>query len=177
MVKINKTKFMRSKEASKILGIHPRTLYLWEEKGIIETIRSNLKNGKRFYNVEKYLKNQGLSCHKIINETEIKCSKIGDLEKEEKIKICYAKVSSVGQKEDLERQKKTLKEKYPKYHLIEDIGSWINLTKKGLLKIIELGINGKIEEFVIAHKNRLARFGYDLIEFIIIFKWKNNNNK
>ena len=84
MVKINKTKFMRSKEASKILGIHPRTLYLWEEKGIIETIRSNLKNGKRFYNVEKYLKNQGLSCHKIINETEIKCSKIGDLEKEKK---------------------------------------------------------------------------------------------
>ena len=101
----------------------------------------------------------------------------GFRKREEKIKICYAKVSSVGQKEDLERQKKTLKEKYPKYHLIEDIGSWINLTKKGLLKIIELGINGKIEEFVIAHKDRLARFGYDLIEFIIIFKWKNNNNK
>ena len=74
-------------------------------------------------NAEKYLKNQGLSCYKIINEKEIKCSKIGDLEKEEKIKVCYTRVSSIGQKEDLERQKKLLKDKYPKYHLIGDSNS------------------------------------------------------
>ena len=167
MEKIDKKKFFGSKEASKILGIHPRTLYLWEERGVIETIRSKPKNGKRFYNVEKYLKSQGLNFHKIINEKEIKCSRIEDLENDEKIKVCYARVSSIGQKDDLERQKKLLKEKYPKYHLIEDIGSGINLTKKGLLKIIELGINGKIEELVVVHKDRLARFGYNLIEFII----------
>jgi predicted site-specific integrase-resolvase len=167
MVKIDKTKFMGSKDASKILGIHPRTLYLWESKGVIETIRSSPNRGKRFYNVEKYLKNQGLVCHKIENEKEIKCSKIEDLEKEERIKICYARVSSAGQKDDLERQKKMLKEKYPEYYLIEDIGSGINLTKRGLLKIIEMGISGKIKELVIVHKDRLARFGYDLIEFII----------
>jgi len=71
------------------------------------------------------------------------------------------------QKNDLERQKSVLVEKYPTYKLIEDIGSGINLTKKGLLKIIDLGIKGKIEELVIVHKDRLARFGYDLIEYII----------
>lgn len=167
MSKIDRTKFMGSREASKILGIHPRTLYLWEEKGIIETIRSKPNGGKRFYNVEKYLKNQGLICHKIENEKEIKCTKIKDLEKEKRIKVCYARVSSAGQKNDLERQKKLLKEKYPKYHLVEDIGSGINLTKKGLLSILDLGINGKIDELVIVHKDRLARFGYELIEYII----------
>jgi putative resolvase len=166
MSNIDKTKFMGSKDAVKILGIHPNTLYNWEKKGIIEVIRST-STGKRFYNVDKYLKSQGLVCNKMENEKEIKCSTVEELDKKKRIKICYARVSSTGQKEDLERQKKELKSKYPKYELIEDIGSGINLTKKGIQKIIELGIEGKIEELVVAHKDRLARFGYDLIEHII----------
>ena len=84
-----------------------------------------------------------------------------------RIKICYARVSSIGQKDDLTRQKEVLTEMYPTHKLIEDIGSGINLTKRGLLKIIELAINGKIEELVIVHKDRLARFGYELIEYLI----------
>ena len=168
MVKINKTKFFGGKEASEILGIHPRTLYLWESKGIIDTIRST-PTGKRFYNVEKYMKEKGLTCYKVkkLNETELKCAKTEDLEKESRVKICYARVSSNGQKDNLERQKQLLKEKYPSYYLIEDIGSGINFTKKGLLKIIELSVEGKLEELVIAHKDRLVRFGYELIEFLI----------
>jgi predicted site-specific integrase-resolvase len=156
---------MGSKEASKMLGIHPRTLYLWEKNGTIETIR-NKPNGKRYYNVEKYLKEKGITCQKI-NKKEIKCSKTTDIEKEKRVKICYARVSSAGQKEDLERQKEELKKKYPKHHLMEDIGSGINLTKRGIIKILELAIEGKIEEVVVVHKDRLARFGYDLIEWII----------
>lgn len=165
MSKIDKTKFMGSKETCEILGVHPRTLYAWETKGIIDTIRST-PTSKRYYNVEKYLKNQGLTCYKIEKDT-VKCSTIEDLDKKKRIKICYARVSSIGQKDDLERQKNELKTKYPTYEMIQDIGSGINLTKKGLLKIIEMGINGKIEELVIAHKDRLARFGYELIEHII----------
>ena len=37
---MNNTNFMGGKEASKILGIHPRTLYLWEKAGTIEVIRN-----------------------------------------------------------------------------------------------------------------------------------------
>lgn len=162
---MDKSKFFGSKEACKILGIHPRTLYLWEKKGTLETIRSSPK-GKRFYNIEKYLKDQGLTCTKI-NKEEIKCTKTEDLDKEARIKVCYARVSSIGQKNDLERQKEVLKKEYPNHHLIEDIGSGINLTKRGLMKIIELAIDGKIEELVIVHKDRLARFGYELIELLI----------
>lgn len=163
---IDRTKYIGGKETCKILGVHRNTLYLWEEKGLIETIRSTAK-GKRYYNVEKYLKEQGQECKISNDKKEIKCSKIEDLIKKERIKICYARVSSIGQKDDLERQKEELKKNYPSYELIEDIGSGINLTKKGLLKIIELGIKGKIEDLVVVHKDRLARFGYDLIEYII----------
>jgi putative resolvase len=158
-------KLLGSKEACKVLNVHPRTLYLWEKKGKIDTIRSSEK-GKRFYNVEKYLNDKGVSCN-YENINEVKCANLEDLDKEHRLNICYARVSSINQKDDLERQKTLLMSKYPDYYLIEDIGSGINLTKKGILKIIDLAINNKIEEVVVAYKDRLARFGYELIEHII----------
>lgn len=161
----NKINFLGGKEACKILGVHYNTLYSWEKKGLIEVIR-NTPKGKRYYNVEKYLKSKGLECEGI-NNKEIKCSNIEELKKKKRLKICYARVSSIGQKNDLERQKAELIRKYPKYELIEDIGSGINLTKRGLIKIIEFAIEGKIEELVVVHKDRLARFGYELIEYLI----------
>ena len=51
--------------------------------------------------------------------------------------------------------------------MIGDIGSGINLNKKGIRKIIKLAIAGKINELVIAYKDRLTRFGYELIEDLI----------
>ena len=89
------------------------------------------------------------------------------MEKKERINLCYARVSSKHQRDDLLRQKELLMSQYPDYDLIQDIGSGINLTKKNLLKIIDWAIAGKIETLVIAYKDRLARFGYDLIEYFI----------
>lgn len=60
-----------------------------------------------------------------------------------------------------------MKEKYPNHEIITDIGSGLNYNRIGLDKIIELAISGEINELVIAHKDRLARFGYELIENII----------
>jgi putative resolvase len=58
--------------------------------------------------------------------------------------------------------------KYPNNILIKDIGSGMNLNRRGLRKIIDLAIENKINEVIIAHKDRLTRFGFDLIEDIII---------
>ena len=153
-------KYMGGKEASELLGVHQRTLYQWEEKGWIETIRTD--GGKRMYNVEKYMKEK--EC-----KEDKKCIKdVDELDKRKgKLKLCYVRVSSMGQKEDLERQKKLIREKYPNHTMIQDIGSGINLNKRGIQKIIDLGIEGKIEELVVAYKDRLARYGYELIEHII----------
>ena len=115
---------------------------------------------KRLYNVKKYL----LTREKSVNV----CMDLDDLDnKTEKLNICYVRVSTQNQKDDLERQKLLMKTKYPNYIVIEDIGSGLNLNKRGINKIIHLGIKGKINELVVAYKDRLTRFGFELIEDII----------
>ena len=76
-------------------------------------------------------------------------------------------MSTAVQIDDMKRQEDYVKEKCPNHIIIKDIGSGINLNRKGLRKIIKLGIEGKIRELVIAHKDRLTRFGYELIRDII----------
>ena len=60
-----------------------------------------------------------------------------------------------------------MKINYPEYEIITDIGSGLNLKRKGLEKIIDMSIKGEIEEVIVTYKDRLARFGYDLIEMIL----------
>lgn len=150
--------FVSGKKASEILGVHQRTLYQWENKKLIETIRT--PGGKRLYNVKKYLENKEKKEITINNST---IQKLID----NKGKYLYARVSSLGQKEDLKRQEKLLTEKYPEYKLISDIGSGMNLNRKGLRYLIDKSIKGEVKEVVIVHKDRLCRFGYELIEDII----------
>jgi predicted site-specific integrase-resolvase len=151
------TKYVKSKKAIEKLGVNIVTLRDWEKKGKIEAIRT--AGGHRLYNVEKYLKEQ--KKEKIKDESE------SEEEGAERKKICYIRVSTNGQKDDLERQRKYMKKKYPEYEVIEDIGSGINFNRRGLRKIIKMAISGKIKKIVVAHKDRLTRFGYELIEDII----------
>ena len=117
-------------------------------KGLLYT---SVKIGKiKLYNVSKYLQKQ-----KIPVENEIRK------------KICYCRVSSSKQKEDLQLQIEYMKKKYPSYEIISDIGSGLNMNREGLKKIIDSGIKGEIEILVVAYKDRLVRFGYELIERII----------
>lgn len=52
------------------------------------------------------------------------------------------------------------------FEIITDIGSAINYNKNGLNKLIDMIINGEVEKIVILYKDRLVRFGFDLIENI-----------
>ena len=153
------TNYKGGKETSELLGVHQRTLYLWEAKGLIETVRT--PGNKRLYNVDKFL--QDKKC----KEAEATCEDLNELDKKDKLKICYVRVSSNNQKDDLDRQKQLMISKYPDYIIIEDIGSGLNLNKRGIKKIIHLAIAGKVKELVIAYRDRLTRFGYELIEELI----------
>lgn len=87
--------------------------------------------------------------------------------KPDRITLAYARVSSSDQKKDLERQKNVL-EMYCaaqgwNFELISDLGSGMNYRKKGLQSLLEKLLNGKIERLVITHKDRLLRFGAELI--------------
>jgi putative resolvase len=139
--------FITPKEATKILSVHKNTLYRYADRGLIELIRT--PGGKRLYNIKGYLEKTGI------------------IKNEERKKICYCRVSTHGQKNDLERQKKYMLEKYPNYELITDIGSGINFNRKGLQKIMDLAIKGEIEILVVAYKDRLCRIGFEMIEYII----------
>ena len=94
---------------------------------------------------------------------------INELSKDDnkKLNICYIRVSTISQKDDLERQKEYMIKKYKDYDIIEDIGSGINFNRRGLRRIINLAITGKINKLVVAHKDRLTRFGFELIEDLI----------
>lgn len=154
---MNHSKFISGKEVCKVLGVHERTLYVWDKKGKIDTIRT--PGNKRLYNLEKYLKEKNPDS-KLFEDTL-------DEDNIDRLKIIYTRVSSHSQKEDLERQKEYMLKKYPNYLLIEDIGSSLNFNRRGLRKIIKWAISGKIEEVVVAYKDRFARFGFELIEDLI----------
>ena len=50
------------------------------------------------------------------------------------------------------------------FEIITDIGSGINYNKKGLNEIIDMVTNSEVEKIVVLYKDRLIRFGYELIE-------------
>ena len=74
------------------------------------------------------------------------------------------------QKDDLERQIKYVTEymlaKGYSFEIITDIGSGINYNRKGLNELLEAVINNEIEKIILLYKDRLVRFGYELIENI-----------
>lgn len=137
--------YVKRKEVLKTLGISYPTLYRMADKGEIESMKIG---GHTLYNLTKYLRNK-------------------EIGKKTKEKICYCRVSSRKQKEDLMRQIEYMKEKYPEHRIISDIGSGLNYNRQGLREIIDKAINGEIEEVVIAYKDRLTRFGYEMIEYMI----------
>ncbi len=140
-------KYVRRKDVLEVLKIHYQTLYRMEEKGLIDVKRTN--GGHRLYNLDKYLRENNIDTNK------------------EKLNICYCRVSSKNQSKDLKRQEELMKKKYPNHTIIKDIGSGLNMDRKGLRKIIDMSIEGTVGEVVITYKDRLARFGYDLIKWLI----------
>jgi len=133
--------------AAKELGVSPLTLRRWEKAGKIKSERT-LK-GHRRYDLAS------LSG----------CAK--RTEKSSHTTLIYARVSSHDQKSDLERQKKLLESFCASngwvYEIVEDLGSGLNYEKKGLKKLIQLISMRGIDRLVITHKDRLLRFGAELI--------------
>ena len=128
---------MTPKNASEIIGVHFQTLRNWEKEGKIEAIRTPGK--KRYYNVKKFLKQYRNE------EIEVPIKKI-----KEKRNICYCRVSSESQKDDLENQINYMKEKHPTF------------------EILNLGLKNELGTLALAYKDRLCRIAYDLIADILI---------
>lgn len=86
----------------------------------------------------------------------------------QKQNFIYARVSTKKQMDDLSRQIEFLrKPEYAEYLLIQDIASGINFKRKGLTTILESCLQNNIGEIIVAHRDRLCRFGFDLIESLV----------
>ena len=144
--------YVSSKEASEKLGVHFQTLRNWDREGKIKTIRS--PGGKRFYDIKSFLEETDKDKDKKDKDKD----KIEE-EKNQRKKICYCRVSSYSQKEELMHQVDYMKLKYPEHEILTDIGSGINFNRGNLKKIINFGIKNNLEELVIAYKDRLCRIG------------------
>ena len=89
--------------------------------------------------------------------------------KDDRITIGYCRVSSSDQLSDLETQKQVVGSALSERDnsiLISDKGSGINFKKRGLLELLDKIISGDVKEVLITHKDRLVRFGFELIERI-----------
>ena len=71
----------------------------------------------------------------------------------------YARVSSKKQGDDLGRQVKYLRKKYPDYQIVQDIGSGLNFKRPGFRKILEQLFQGDIKEVIVSSSDRFSRFG------------------
>jgi len=134
-------------KAAEELGVHQETLRRWEVAGKIQVERT--PRGHRRYDLN-LLKGIIPKNKLLIRHT-----------------VCYARVSSHDQKNDLLRQVAVLESFCAAhgytYEILQDLGSGLNYQKKGLKKLIKMICCGSVGRLVITHKDRLMRFGAELI--------------
>lgn len=129
-------------QAAKLAGVTVETLREWERQGRITSERT--QGGHRRYDIDQFI------------------------EPEDRLTIAYARVSTSDQKADLERQCGVLldycdKQGWKQRELIKDLGSGLNYKKRGLMRLINLIAEDRVERLVVTHKDRLLRFGSELI--------------
>ena len=138
-------------EFSKLIGKTSQTLREWDKKDILKP-HHVAPTGYRYYSQEQL--NHFLGIKGIATKT--------------KKVIGYCRVSSHKQKNDLERQIENVKTymiaKGYCFDIITDIGSWIDYNKKGLNQLIDMITNSEVSTIVILYKDRLLRFGFEIIE-------------
>ena len=139
---------VRIGEAAAALGISISTLHRWESAGRITAARTD--GGHRRYDLT-------------VLRPDLCRKKFADSRKT----IAYARVSSHDQKADLERQKQALELYCARqgwtFEVIADLGSGMNCHKKGLKRLLSSILDGSVGRLVIAHKDRLLRFGAELV--------------
>ncbi len=155
-------------EAADKLGVSVKTVRRWSDAGRLRCERT-ASGHRRYYTSD------------IIRMTTKPA-------KEERKTLVYGRVSSHDQKDDLVRQTEVLSHfcvaKGWEYEVIIDLGSGLNYKKKGLKKLLKLILTNQVERIVLTHKDRLLRFGSELVfamceefqtEVVIINKTKEDS--
>ena len=134
--------------AADALGVSIGTLRRWETEG--KLVPERTAAGHRRYDTATLLLEQSGTTDLAARRT-----------------VAYARVSSHDQKDDLERQKQVLELYCARrgwtFEVVSDLGSGMNYRKKGLKRLLDDLVAGKVGRLVITHKDRLLRFGAELV--------------
>jgi putative resolvase len=143
--------YLTSAKARAILGVTSETLRNWNKQGKIRCVRT--PSNQRIYRKEDVLGIAGVPQDALVRKGYL-----------------YCRVSSKKQVDDLKRQELSLKSAYPDYICITDVASGINWKRKGLKTLLERSMSGNVKEVVVAHRDRLCRFAFDLLKSIFELK-------
>lgn len=147
----DEAKFVAPGRAREILGVSDATLRRWAETKKIESFVT--PSGRRLYDVEHLF---GVIRPPADDVAVLRGSK----------SFLYARVSSPKQRDDLQRQIRFLEQRHPDFEVVLDVASGINWHRKGLRKLLDLSSAGGVERIVVAERDRLCRFAFELLEYI-----------
>ena len=141
---------LTTSEAAIILRRHVKTLQRWDRLGLLKAERS--PSGRRLYNKNAIAAFLGITAFKTVRKT-----------------VAYCRVSSQAQKPDLKNQREAIEQfclasAKPNVEYVEEIGGGLNFKRKKFLDLLDS--LPEVSEIIIAHKDRLARFGFDLLKHL-----------
>lgn len=133
------------RKAVQITGLSPNTLRKYADTGKIKATRIN--KGQRLFDVSEL---------SLLNKNEEKGKPV----------VCYCRVSSSKQKNDLVRQVAFMRQQFSDADIIQDIGSGLNFKRKGLQTILQRLLQGDKFTLIVPHRDRLCRFGFEMLQFL-----------
>jgi putative resolvase len=149
MPKSQQAHYVKAAEAEKLWGVEHRTLFRLARSGQIPYLRPGGKG------------------HWLFDSSVLSSTKAAVSESEVSIKAIYARVSTRKQLPNLKTQIQELEEKYPDHVVFSDCASGLNFKRKGLQSLLQLAFERRLQVVRVAHRDRLCRFAYDLIEHIL----------
>ncbi|NET82599.1 MAG: IS607 family transposase [Moorea sp. SIO1F2] len=134
------------RKAVELTGLSKNTLRKYADDGTIKCEKT--PGGTRFFDTESLLS-------------------LGRKQQRQSATICYCRVSSSKQRDDLARQVAYMHSLFPEAEIIFDIGSGLNYKRQGLKTILERLMCGDQLTIVVACRDRLTRFGFELFEYLV----------
>jgi predicted site-specific integrase-resolvase len=141
-------------EAAKYIRRGAKTLQRWDREGLL--VAGRTKTDRRVYTRAQLDEFVGRTAGGPASVTPTRV-------------IAYCRVSSSAQRPDLKNQRATLEQfclvrALDGVEYIEEIGGGLNFHRKQFLEIFDAIGAGHVKMLVIAHKDRLVRFGYEWFE-------------
>ncbi|WP_404375422.1 IS607 family transposase [Vreelandella aquamarina] len=140
----------RISEFAKRVGRSPSTIRRWEREGRL--VSKRMPSGHRYF-----------------DEADVRL--ILQRKPERRLTVVYCRVSSAGQKDDLQSQVDAMEQfclsaALPVDEWVKEVGGSMNFKRRKFLSLLDRIQQGEIERVVVAHRDRLARFGFDLLDHI-----------